>query len=91
VEILARGSGLGKTEIETVLEGLIYVVSDALVQGKRVSLFNFGIFAVQKRTARTGRMFTTGESLHIPERKVPVFRASQRLKDAVNAGPQEDE
>jgi len=36
-----------------------------------------------KRSARKGDNFQTGEEIHIPASKVPVFKAGKAMEDAV--------
>lgn len=58
---------------------------DALIgAGGTVTLVGFGTFAVSTRAARTGRNPRTGEAIKIKKAKVPKFRPSKALKDAVN-------
>jgi DNA-binding protein HU-beta len=48
-----------------------------------VILKGLGIFSVRQRGARIGRNPQTGATIQIPAKKVPVFKPSQALKDAV--------
>ena len=43
----------------------------------------FGIFEVKTREARVGRNPMTKEAINIPASKVPTFKASKTLKDAI--------
>lgn len=54
-----------------------------MAKGDKVSLLGFGTFSVKKREARTGRNPQTCEAIKIKAKKVPVFSAGKRLKDAV--------
>ncbi|MFW5628633.1 MAG: HU family DNA-binding protein [Candidatus Cloacimonadaceae bacterium] len=65
--------------LASVLDG----VTTALADGGKVSFVGFGSFSVAHRKARKGINPQTGESLDIPARNVPVFRAGKKLKDAV--------
>ena len=48
-----------------------------------IDLAGFGIFEAKKREARTGRNPRTKETIQIPATKLPAFKASKTLKDAV--------
>jgi len=48
-----------------------------------VNLTGFGRFDVRKRKAREGRNPQTGATIQIAARKVPRFKASKTLKEAV--------
>jgi len=65
--------------LAAVLEG----ITEALKKGDKVSLVGFGSFGVAKRKARKGINPKTKAPLKIPARKVPVFKAGKKLKEAV--------
>ncbi len=72
-----------KKEAETALDATLDAIIKALKKGNSVTLVGFGTFSVSKRKARNGRNPQTGEVIKIAAKKVPVFKAGKRLKDAV--------
>ena len=84
VAALAAKTELTKKDSETALNGLIEVISEALIKGDKVQLIGFGTFEAKSRPARTARNPRTGESVKIAASKAPVFKAGKALKDAVN-------
>lgn len=80
---IAEKSGLTKKDVETVLNGFLGEVSDALASGDKVQLIGFGTFETRKRSGRTGRNPQNGTSISIPESVVPAFKAGNKLKEAV--------
>ena len=66
--------------VRAILE---YMVS-SLVAGKRIEIRGFGSFAVNLRPARVGRNPKTGDSVLVPERKVPHFKCGKDLKLKLN-------
>ena len=60
-----------------------YMVS-SLVAGKRIEIRGFGSFAVNRRPARVGRNPKTGDSVLVPEKKVPHFKCGKDLKLKLN-------
>ncbi|OGX68645.1 MAG: DNA-binding protein [Paenibacillus sp. RIFOXYA1_FULL_44_5] len=80
---IAQKSGLTKKDVETVLNGFLGEVTDALSTGDRVQLIGFGTFETRKRSSRVGRNPQTGKEIKIPESNVPAFKAGNKLKDAV--------
>ncbi|MCM8815225.1 MAG: HU family DNA-binding protein [Candidatus Omnitrophica bacterium] len=58
-------------------------IKASLKKGKPVTLVGFGTFKVVKRKARTGRNPRTGETIKIPAKNIPVFKAGSELKAAV--------
>ena len=60
-----------------------YMVS-SLVAGRRIEIRGFGSFAVNLRPARVGRNPKTGDSVLVPEKKVPHFKCGKDLKLKLN-------
>ncbi|WP_172199242.1 MULTISPECIES: HU family DNA-binding protein [Saccharibacillus] len=83
INSIAEKSGVGKKEVEAVLNGFMDGVTEALAGGDKVQLIGFGTFETRKRAGRTGRNPQTGEPITIAESSVPAFKAGNKLKDAV--------
>lgn len=79
----AERSGLTKKDAEKALNAAIDAITAALVAGDKVQLSGFGIFEVKEREARMGRNPHTGEPMEIAASRVPGFKASKTLKDAL--------
>ena len=82
VEKVAEGASLTKADAERAINALVDAISGALVD--KVALKGLGTFEVRERKARTGINPRTRETIEIPASKVPAFKASSTLKDAVN-------
>ncbi|THF74491.1 HU family DNA-binding protein [Cohnella fermenti] len=80
---IADKSGLTKKDVESVLNGFLGEVSDALAKGDKVQLIGFGTFETRSRSGRVGRNPQTGKTIEIAASKVPAFKAGNKLKDAV--------
>ncbi len=80
----AERSGLTKKDAEKALNAAIDAITAALVAGDKVQLSGFGIFEVKEREARMGRNPHTGEAMEIAASRVPGFKASKTLKDALS-------
>ncbi|MCD6220208.1 HU family DNA-binding protein [Candidatus Calescamantes bacterium] len=72
-----------KKEAEAAVDAVLSAITQALKSGEDVRLVGFGTFQVRKRAARKGRNPRTGDTLSIPAKKVPVFKAGKALKEAV--------
>ena len=79
----AQNAGVTKKDAERVVNAAIDAITAALVAGDKVALSGFGIFEVRNREARVGRNPHTKETVEIPASRVPAFKASKALKDAV--------
>src|SRR5208337_2725209 len=67
--------------VESVLKQIVY----ALERGEAIKLSSFGSFGLRQKTERVGRNPKTGEVVPITPRQVIVFKASNIMKDRINA------
>ena len=81
---VASSVGLSKTEAAKSVDAVFSNISGSLKNGNEVRLVGFGTFLVLNRAATIGRNPRTGESIQIPAKKVPKFRAGKVLKHTVN-------
>ncbi|PHS26055.1 MAG: integration host factor subunit alpha [Robiginitomaculum sp.] len=77
--------GLSRQDSAEFVDTILNKISDALVRGESVKLSSFGAFHVRDKNQRMGRNPKTGEEVPISARRVVVFKASQVLKDRVDA------
>ena len=91
VDQISAGTGLTKTEAEAVINGFMSIVKSAVTQGESVYLRGFGTFKAQWRAARTARNPRTNEEVYVRERALPIFKASQDFRDAVEHALNSDE
>ena len=81
IATLAENTGLSKKEIISVLDAQMQL---AYVQAKNgYTLPGIGKLVVVARKARMGRNPATGETIHIPAKKVLKFRVAKAAKDAI--------
>jgi DNA-binding protein HU-beta len=80
---IAASADVTKKAANLALNAVIDGITIALEKGDKVSLVGFGTFKVNQRKARTGVNPQTKAKINIPARKVPVFKAGKKLKDAV--------
>jgi len=81
---IANATGLSKVETETVVEGFILCVIDALKENESIEIRGFGTFKVKERKPRTARNPKTGAKVELGRRFVPMFKVSKEFKKAVN-------
>lgn len=80
---VANKLGMTQSDVAKVIEGTFDTISDALAEGKRWELRDFGVFEVKTRASRIGRNPRTGDKVPVPERKVVTFRPGKRMKEVV--------
>ncbi len=86
IKKIAGAAGVSQKVAGIALGAVLEGITDALKKGDKVTLVGFGSFGVAARKARKGINPKTKEPLKIPARKVPVFKAGKKLKDAVKGG-----
>ncbi|MFT5446652.1 MAG: DNA-binding protein HU-beta [Gammaproteobacteria bacterium] len=84
VEQVAESADVSKASATRCVETVFDSIREALVKGDLVTMVGFGTFSVKERAARNGRNLRTGETIQIAASKLPGFKASKALKDAVN-------
>lgn len=83
VRTVAEKSGCTKKDADKAVSAVLDSITQALINGEKVSLVGFGAFEVKARNARKGINPRTKEEVMIKASKLPVFKAGKALKDAV--------
>ena len=84
VEEVSRVSDLTKKHAEVIVDTVFKSIIDALHRGEKIELRGFGSFRLRKREPRKGRNPKTGDSVSVPEKRVPFFKVGKRLRELVN-------
>ncbi len=82
---VVREVGLSRQDSAEFVDTILHKITGALVKGESVKLSSFGAFHVRDKSERMGRNPKTGKEVPISARRVVVFKASQVLKDRVDA------
>lgn len=83
INAVADRTGLSKKDSEKAVGAVVDVITDALVEGDKVSLVGFGTFETKERQERQGVNPVTKQPMTIAAATVPSFKAGKALKDAV--------
>jgi len=83
IKKIAGDAGVSQKVAGLALAAVLEGITLALKKGDRVSLVGFGSFSVAHRKARNGINPKTRKALKIPARKVLIFKAGKKLKEAV--------
>ena len=84
IEEVAKVATLTKKETELIVNTVFDNITDALSKGDKVELRGFGSFRIRHRNSRKGRNPKTGDSVSVPEKRVPFFKVGKRLRELVN-------
>jgi len=71
-------------EIEQVVDVFFDEIAQRLSEGGRVELRGFGAFSTRERAARRGRNPRTGDSVDVPAKRVPYFKAGKDMRRRLN-------
>lgn len=83
VSSIAAKTDLTQKDVGMVLDAFVAEITATLKRKDKLQLIGLGTFETKERKARTGRNVKTGETIEIPAKNVPVFKAGKALKDAV--------
>ncbi len=88
-ELAARFGQLTQRDAEFAVKTILDAMNEALARGHRIEVRGFGSFSVNYRAPRQGRNPRSGESVAIPEKRVPHFKPGKALREAVDRRTQE--
>ena len=83
INAVAAKAEITKKDADKAVAAVFAAIEEALVKGDKVQLIGFGTFEVKERAARTGHNPQTGAAIEIAASKIPAFKASSTLKNAV--------
>lgn len=71
-------------DAERYFNAIFNSIKEAVSSGEEVQVGGFGTFKTANRAARFGRNPKTGETVMIPAKKAPAFKAGKAFKELVN-------
>ena len=82
--IAAQNPHLYAKDVERVVDAILDRIADALADGDRVELRDFGTFAVRDRDARTGRNPRTGKIVTVAAKQSVHFKPGKAMRARLN-------
>ena len=86
-EKLAERAKITKKRAEQVVNLVFDQMTEALKRGERIEIRGFGSFTSKSYDAYTGRNPRTGETIHVPAKRLPFFKVGKELKERVDYAP----
>ena len=81
---ISSETGMVQQHVHEVVQKALDHISEALAQGDKIELRNFGVFEVKIRKARVGRNPNRPEAdVPIPRRAVVKFKAGKEMRAEV--------
>ena len=74
---------LTRDQAQQIVQKTFDSIVNILVEGGRVELRNFGVFAVRRRKSRKAHNPRTGEKVTVPERCTVIFKPGQVMEHRV--------
>ena len=84
VDRLSNKINLTKKDSERIVNIVLGSIINSLAEGDKVELRGFGSFRSRQRNSRNGRNPKTGESVSVPSKNIPFFKAGKDLKKIVD-------
>ena len=73
-----------ETDVSLSADLIQKAIVESLKERNRIEIRGFGSFCVRDRKSIRARNPKSGESIELPKRSIPFFRASKLLKQRVN-------
>ena len=83
LSLMAEKSGLSQKDCDVALKAFEECVISFLVSGREIQIQGFLTFKVGQQAARDQKVPNSDKIVHIPARKIPKFRAGNKLKEAI--------
>ncbi|MFA5073357.1 MAG: integration host factor subunit beta [Nitrospirota bacterium] len=83
-KITEKKPGLTRKQVEVVVNTVLDGIKDALSREDKVEIRGFGSFRIRNRRAKEGRNPKTGETVSVPPKKVPFFKAGKEMREIVD-------
>ncbi len=83
-KIAEKKPGLTRKQVEIVVNTVLDGIKDALSREDKVEIRGFGSFRIRHRRAKEGRNPKTGETVSVPPKKVPFFKAGKEMREMVD-------
>jgi integration host factor subunit beta len=84
IESIAQQAGLTKDKASVVVNSIFNLMVDAMANGERIEIRNFGNFTVREYDSYVGRNPKTGEPVQVGSKRMPFFKVGLELKRRVN-------
>ncbi len=79
---ISEMTGVKQILVKAIVHKTFDVMAQALKDGQRIEIRNFGVFYRKKRKKRIGRNPKTGQVVPIPERNTVAFKPGLEIKKA---------
>lgn len=83
--VTEKAPTLSRRDAERVVNGIFDSIRDASKRGEKTEIRGFGSFRLRIRRTKDGRNPKTGETVSVPEKRMPFFKAGKEVRELLNA------
>ncbi|MEQ8317077.1 MAG: HU family DNA-binding protein [Phycisphaerales bacterium] len=87
VDEITRRTKLSRHDVQAVVQGVLDQMIEAVGNGQRIEIRDFGVFEVKERAARTAQNPKTLEPVPVPPKLAVRFKPGRLMKAALEAKP----
>jgi integration host factor subunit beta len=84
IAVVSKKGGMPLGGAKVIVDAIFGGIAAELKDGGRIELRGFGVFTTRVREARVARNPRTGESVNVPAKRMPHFKAGKDLVGSVN-------
>ena len=84
IDLVAQRTGVAKSRAEIAVNCIFESMTAALERDEGIEIRGFGSFTVRHYKGYNGRNPRTGDSVDVPEKRLPFFKVGKELKALVN-------
>lgn len=78
------GNNLTARDVDDAVNSILNAMTAALAQGSRIEIRGFGSFSLNYRPPRVGRNPKSGDTVEVPAKIVPHFKAGKEMRERVD-------
>lgn len=78
------GNLLTARDVDDAVNSILNAMTAALAQGSRIEIRGFGSFSLNYRPPRVGRNPKSGDTVEVPAKIVPHFKAGKEMRERVD-------
>lgn len=72
------------SDVDDAVNSILNAMTAALAQGSRIEIRGFGSFSLNYRPPRVGRNPKSGDTVEVPAKIVPHFKAGKEMRERVD-------
>ena len=91
VKRIAKMTNNKQDVTKEIIQAFLDQIIDELAHGNRLEFREFGVFDIVQKKPRVARNPRTGETVHVPAKRMVHFKVGRLMKKRVMDGPSEDE